>query len=264
MAMSSRNKIPSYKVKKYFTHVQGDSTQSQTPTSSGVIQFKASKTKLLMPGFTPVKAMSPARVSTKSPSSRQTNFYHKFNTQRNSVNNRKQHIKMVECGVDPLENMKKQIYIVFKEYNEQLATFGVQCSQLDIELEHQFSQIQDEYIEALDQVYIDKVNRMKEVNEKYDYDIYISEYNDKERFNVLNKEKEKEVKEIEEEFGERKRKVGEVYKEKVDNVKESHIKKKQEFIMGSKIISDMKCKINRILNTPLELDDKGRIIVANI
>ena len=217
-----------------------------------------------MPGFTPVKAVSPTRVSTKSPSSRKTNFYQRFNAQRNSVNNRKQHMKIVECGVDPLEKMKKQIYIVFKENNEQLATFGVQCSQLDIELEHQFSQIQDEYIEALDQVYIDKMSRMKDVNEKYDYDIYKSEYNDKERFNVLNKEKEKEVNEIEEEFDNRKRKVVEVYKEKVDNVKESHIKKKQEFIMGSKIISDMKYKINKILNTPLEIDDKGKTNVANI
>ena len=34
--------------------------------------------------------------------------------------------------------------------------------------------------------------------------------------------------------------------------------------MGSKIISDMKYKINKILNTPLEIDDKGKTNVANI
>ena len=144
-----------------------------------------------------------------------------------------------------------------------MTTIGLQCSQLDIELENQFSQIQDEYIEDLDQVYIDKMNKIKEINEKYDFDIYKTDYKDEDMNKKLKMQKEEEIKIIEEYFLMKKNNVAIAYKEKVDMAKETHIKKKQKFLMGSKIIVNMKEKINRILNDPIEVDVEGKVIVPN-
>lgn len=147
---------------------------------------------------------------------------------------------------------------MFVEYNDKMAAIGMQCSQLDVELEDQFSQIQDEYIEEVDQVYVDKVCRMREVSEKYDYEIYKGK-----DVGEMKQRKEKELQDIEEEFEKRKNVVVEEYKAKVDLAKESFVKKKQEFLIGSKVISDMKESIQKILNRCIERDE-GKGILANI
>ena len=264
MATSSRSKHPNSKIKKILTHNQIDSTQSQTPTSKTTTPFKnPSKSKQLMPGFTPVKLISPMRISTKVPSSKKTNFYQQFNP-RNSVNKNQYKTNLRNLiPDDPLENIRKKIQLIFQEQNEKMTTIGLQCSQLDIELENQFSQIQDEYIEDLDQVYIDKMNKIKEINEKYDFDIYKTDYKDEDMNKKLKMQKEEEIKIIEKYFLMKKNNVAIAYKEKVDMAKEIHIKKKQKFLMGSKIIVNMKEKINRILNDPIEVDVEGKVIVPN-
>lgn len=246
--------------------MQIDSTTSQTiSTNNGTATFKSRQSKHLMPGFTPVKPVSPTRISTKSPSSRQTHFYQRFNTQRVSLNKKlyKPQLRPIEKE-DPLERIRKKINTVFLEYNDKMVGIGMQCSQLDVELENQFSQIQDEYIEEVDQMYLEKVNRMKEVNEKYDYEIYKIENKEKELCEEMKKKKEEELKDIEMEFNNKRNKIVEVYKGKVDIVKESHVRKKQEFLMGSKVISDMKDSINKILNVPIEIDEDGKVILSNI
>ena len=265
MATSSRSKQPNSKINKILTHKQIDSTQSQTPTSQTTTPFKnPSKSKHLMPGFTPVKLVSPMRISTKVPSSKKTNFYQKFNP-RNSLNKNQYKTNLRNLITDdPLENIRKRIQVIFEENNDKMIAFGLQCSHLDIELENQFSQIQDEYIEDLDQIYIDKMNRIKEINEKYDFDIYLNDYKDEDMNKVLKKQKEEEMKKIEEDFLMKKNHVAIVYKEKVDMAKENHIKKKQKFLMGSKIIMNMKEKINKILNSPIDVDVEGKVIVPNI
>ena len=198
MATSSRSKQPNSKIKKILTHNQIDSTQSQTPTSQTTTPFKnSSKSKHLMPGFTPVKLISPMRISTKVPSSKKTNFYQKFNP-RNSVNKNQYKTNLKNLiPDDPLDNIRKKIQLIFEENNDKMTAVGLQCSQLDIELENQFSQIQDEYIEELDQVYIDKMNKIKEINEKYDFDIYKSDYKDEDMNKELKLKKEEEIRKIE-------------------------------------------------------------------
>lgn len=178
---------------------------------------------------------------------------------------------------DPLEEMKAKIQIILQESNEKIASLSLQCSQLDIELENSYAQIQDEYAQELDEVYREKCNRINKINEKYDYDLYqLKEYcdlNDIDNvnnavYNSVKNDKEDELEEVEEDFVMKKAHVQMNFKTKLEIKKEENLKKRQELYQGG-IFEEIKNKIDEILRDSEEEDSiknksGGRKSVKNL
>lgn len=163
---------------------------------------------------------------------------------------------------DPLEEMKAKIQRILQESNEKIASLSLQCSQLDIELENSYAQIQDEYAQELDDVYREKCNRINKINEKYDYDLYqLKEYcdlNDTDNvnnavYNSVKTDKEDELEEVEEDFVMKKAHVQMNFKTKLELKKEENLKKRQELYQGG-IFEEIKNKIDEILRDSEEED----------
>jgi hypothetical protein len=175
--------------------------------------------------------------------------------------NNKKTNKIISFPLNALDIMRKKIEKVLNESNEKIANISVSFSMVDMNSESSYSKVQDEYSKELDNIYMEKIEKIKEINEKYDYDLYIfkktyQEFDDNIVYNSIVEEKKEAINLIENEFLLKKNQAKEKYQKQINEISENTLKQRKA-LFESEIFEQMKKEITNILNKPLPEETNG-------
>ena len=175
--------------------------------------------------------------------------------------NNKKTNKIISFPLNALDIMRKKIEKVLNESNEKIANISVSFSMIDMNSESSYSKVQDEYSKELDNIYMEKIEKIKEINEKYDYDLYIfkktyQEFDDNIVYNSIVEEKKEAINLIENEFLLKKNQAKEKYQKQINEISENTLKQRKA-LFESEIFEQMKKEITNILNKPLPEEING-------
>ena len=175
--------------------------------------------------------------------------------------NNKKSNKIISFPLNALDIMRKKIEKVLNESNEKIANISVSFSMVDMNSESSYSKVQDEYSKELDNIYMEKIEKIKEINEKYDYDLYIfkktyQEFDDNIVYNSIVEEKKEAINLIENEFLLKKNQAKEKYQKQINEISENTLKQRKA-LFESEIFEQMKKEITNILNKPLPEETNG-------
>jgi hypothetical protein len=175
--------------------------------------------------------------------------------------NNKKNNKIISFPLNALDIMRKKIEKVLNESNEKIANISVSFSMVDMNSESSYSKVQDEYSKELDNIYMEKIEKIKEINEKYDYDLYIfkktyQEFDDNIVYNSIVEEKKEAINLIENEFLLKKNQAKEKYQKQINEISENTLKQRKA-LFESEIFEQMKKEITNILNKPLPEEING-------
>jgi hypothetical protein len=175
--------------------------------------------------------------------------------------NNKKSNKIISFPLNALDIMRKKIEKVLNESNEKIANISVSFSMVDMNSESSYSKVQDEYSKELDNIYMEKIEKIKEINEKYDYDLYIfkktyQEFDDNIVYNSIVEEKKEAINLIENEFLLKKNQAKEKYQKQINEISENTLKQRKA-LFESEIFEQMKKEITNILNKPLPEEING-------
>ena len=175
--------------------------------------------------------------------------------------NNKKNNKIISFPLNALDIMRKKIEKVLNESNEKIANISVSFSMVDMNSESSYSKVQDEYSKELDNIYMEKIEKIKEINEKYDYDLYIfkktyQEFDDNIVYNSIVEEKKEAINLIENEFLLKKNQAKEKYQKQINEISENTLKQRKA-LFESEIFEQMKKEITNILNKPLPEETNG-------
>jgi len=153
---------------------------------------------------------------------------------------------------DPLDIFKQKIEIILEQSNEDINNLSNKISLIDIEMESAFAQEHENYSKNLETIYKEKETKLKETYKKYDFALYkmFKTYGEKNNiiYDEMMKDKVEQILEIEQEFNNKKNKLKNNLNEKIEEVKKSYEKKRQEQeIFNKKYINDIKKKIYNLL-----------------
>ena len=153
---------------------------------------------------------------------------------------------------DPLDIFKQKIEIILEQSNEEINNLSNKISLIDIEMESAFAQEHENYSKNLETIYKEKETKLKETYKKYDFALYkmFKTYGEKNNiiYDEMMKDKVEQILEIEQEFNNKKNKLKNNLNEKIEEVKKSYEKKRQEQeIFNKKYINDIKKKIYNLL-----------------
>ena len=153
---------------------------------------------------------------------------------------------------DPLDILKQKIEIILEQSNEEINNLSNKISLIDIEMESAFAQEHENYSKNLETIYKEKETKLKETYKKYDFALYkmFKTYGEKNNiiYDEMMKDKVEQILEIEQEFNNKKNKLKNNLNEKIEEVKKSYEKKRQEQEMfNKKYINDIKKKIYNLL-----------------
>ena len=175
--------------------------------------------------------------------------------------NNKKNNKIISFPLNALDIMRKKIEKVLNESNEKIANISVSFSMVDMNSESSYSKVQDEYSKELDNIYMEKIEKIKEINEKYDYDLYIfkktyQEFDDNIVYNSIVEEKKEAINLIENEFLLKKNQAKEKYQKQINEISENTLKQRKA-LFESEIFEQMKKEITNILNKTLPEEING-------
>ena len=175
--------------------------------------------------------------------------------------NNKKNNKIISFPLNALDIMRKKIEKVLNESNEKIANISVSFSMVDMNSESSYSKVQDEYSKELDNIYMEKIEKIKEINEKYDYDLYLfkktyQEFDDNIVYNSIVEEKKEAINLIENEFLLKKNQAKEKYQKQINEISENTLKQRKA-LFESEIFEQMKKEITNILNKPLPEETNG-------
>ena len=153
---------------------------------------------------------------------------------------------------DPLDIFKQKLEIILEQSNEEINNLSNKISLIDIEMESAFAQEHENYSKNLETIYKEKETKLKETYKKYDFALYkmFKTYGEKNNiiYDEMMKDKVEQILEIEQEFNNKKNKLKNNLNEKIEEVKKSYEKKRQEQeIFNKKYINDIKKKIYNLL-----------------
>ena len=153
---------------------------------------------------------------------------------------------------DPLDIFKQKIEIILEQSNEEINNLSNKISLIDIEMESAFAQEHENYSKNLETIYKEKETKLKETYKKYDFALYkmFKTYGEKNNiiYDEMMKDKVEQILEIEQELNNKKNKLKNNLNEKIEEVKKSYEKKRQEQeIFNKKYINDIKKKIYNLL-----------------
>ena len=179
---------------------------------------------------------------------------------KTEANNKKSN-KIISFPLNALDIMRKKIEKVLNESNEKIANISVSFSMVDMNSESSYSKVQDEYSKELDNIYMEKIEKIKEINEKYDYDLYIfkktyQEFDDNIVYNSIVEEKKEAINLIENEFLLKKNQAKEKYQKQINEISDNTLKQRKA-LFESEIFEQMKKEITNILNKPLPEETNG-------
>ena len=106
----------------------------------------------------------------------------------------------------PYEKLEKEIDNILNDTNEKISALTISLSQIDINAENSYLKIQEEYSKDLENLYKERINDIKEINEQFDFDIYEKKKSFKEEDNIfieINNKKEEKLKRLFDDLKER-------------------------------------------------------------
>lgn len=179
----------------------------------------------------------------------------------NKEPNNKKNNKKLAVPLNALDIMRKKIEKVLNESNEKIANISVSFSMIDMNSESSYSKVQESYSKELDNIYMEKIEQIKEINEKYDYDLYIfkktyQEFDDNIVYNSIVEEKKEAINLIENEFLLKKNQAKEKYQKQINEISENTLKQRKA-LFESEIFEQMKKEITKILNKPIPEEING-------
>jgi hypothetical protein len=166
---------------------------------------------------------------------------------------------------DVLCYIRNEIKIILYDIKCKFNQLGMKCSQLDVDIESEYSKLQDEYIDEIDKVYCDRLIQLRHIDEKYNYDIYKNKSKDETTYMKLVNAKEDEIEEVEEDFLIKKNHIMTLYKDKAESIKERYMLmlKREEFLNERKLIIEMKERIYKVLESEMKLNKNGKVVISN-
>ena len=239
MAYSARNKHPYIKPKRNVNHI---------PLH---LHFE----HIAIPNQFPSTTASTPSKTKPSYSHNKQNTNHK--KRLNIVNN------VTSTQNDVLCYIRNEIKIILYDIKCKFNQLGMKCSQLDVDIESEYSKLQDEYIDEIDKVYCDRLKRLRQVDEKYNYDIYKTKTKDEATYMKLVNAKEDEIEDVEEDFLIKKNHIMTLYKDKAESIKERYMLKREEFLNERKLITEMKERIYKVLESEIKLNKNGKVVISN-
>ena len=179
----------------------------------------------------------------------------------NKEPNNKKNNKKLAVPLNALDIMRKKIEKVLNESNEKIANISVSFSMIDMNSESSYSKVQESYSKELDNIYMEKIEQIKEINEKYDYDLYIfkktyQDFDDNIVYNSIVEEKKEAISSIENKFLLKKIQAKEKYQKQINEISENTLKQRKA-LFESEIFEQMKKEITKILNKPIPEEING-------
>jgi hypothetical protein len=179
----------------------------------------------------------------------------------NKEPNNKKNNKKLAVPLNALDIMRKKIEKVLNESNEKIANISVSFSMIDMNSESSYSKVQESYSKELDNIYMEKIEQIKEINEKYDYDLYIfkktyQDFDDNIVYNSIVEEKKEAISSIENNFLLKKIQAKEKYQKQINEISENTLKQRKA-LFESEIFEQMKKEITKILNKPIPEEING-------
>ena len=126
----------------------------------------------------------------------------------------------------------------------------ISLSQIDINAENSYLKIQEEYSKDLENLYKERINDVKEINEQFDFEIYEKKKNlidDNNIFLEVNNKKEEKLKCLFEDFIKKKEEINNKFEKQVQEIKKNCILLRKR-LFNNTIYDEIKEKILNLLN----------------
>ena len=148
------------------------------------------------------------------------------------------------------EEMEKEIENILNDTNEKISALSISFSQIDINAENSYLKIQEEYSKDLENLYKERINDIKEINEQFDFEIYEKKKSFKEEDNIfleIKNEKEEKLKSLFNDFIKKKEEIKHKFERQVREIKENCILQRK-ILFNNTIYDEIKDKILKVLN----------------
>ena len=159
------------------------------------------------------------------------------------------------------EEMGKEIENILNNTNEKISALSISFSQIDINAENSYLKIQEEYSKDLENLYKERINDIKEINEQFNFDIYEKKKSFKEEDNIfieINNKKEEKLKRLFDDFIKKKEEIKHNFERGVREIKENCIVQRK-ILFNNTIYEDIKDKILNVLNNTNTISNKTNI-----
>ncbi len=171
---------------------------------------------------------------------------------------------------DPLDILRHQVDLILEQSSEDIYNLSNNISLIDMEMETSYAKAHETYAKELQEIYKEKETKLRETNKKYDFALYkmFKTYGQENNiiYDEMMKDKMEQISEVEQEFNAKKNQIKNNFNTKIEEIKKTYDKKrKEQEIINSKIIKDIKKKIYDILyednkkkenNKNLSIDNK--------
>ena len=151
----------------------------------------------------------------------------------------------------PYEKLEKEIDNILNDTNEKISALTISLSQIDINAENSYLKIQEEYSKALENLYKERINNIKEINEQFDFEIYEKKKNliddNNNIFLEVNNKKEEKLKCLFEDFIKKKEEINNKFEKQVQEIKKNCILLRKR-LFNNTIYDEIKEKILNLLN----------------
>ena len=148
------------------------------------------------------------------------------------------------------KKLEKEIDNILNDTNEKISALTISLSQIDINAENSYLKIQEEYSKALENLYKERINNIKEINEQFDFEIYEKKKNlidDNNIFLEVNNKKEEKLKCLFEDFIKKKEEINNKFEKQVQEIKKNCILLRKR-LFNNTIYDEIKEKILNLLN----------------
>ena len=148
--------------------------------------------------------------------------------------------------LDPLDIIKTRLNKVLKGFNDKIINISQSTSLVDISMQNTYTKIYDDYTTELKEIYMQKENKLMQINDKYEQVLYkmLQEYGKEDNilYDELLKEKEEQLENLEKDFINSKKELKLKFQNKVEELKRNAEENKQK-IIDKELLDEVKNQI---------------------
>ena len=148
--------------------------------------------------------------------------------------------------LDPLDIIKTRLNKVLKGFNDKIINISQSTSLVDMSMQNTYTKIYDDYTTELKEIYMQKENKLMQINDKYEQVLYkmLQEYGKEDNilYDELLKEKEEQLENLEKDFINSKKELKLKFQNKVEELKRNTEENKQK-IIDKELLGEVKNQI---------------------
>ena len=148
--------------------------------------------------------------------------------------------------LDPLDIIKTRLNKVLKGFNDKIINISQSTSLVDMSMQNTYTKIYDDYTTELKEIYMQKENKLMQINDKYEQVLYkmLQEYGKEDNilYDELLKEKEEQLENLEKDFINSKKELKLKFQNKVEELKRNTEENKQK-IIDKELLDEVKNQI---------------------